>query len=94
MYISTFFLPRHYMEISGQLHTTASLRPEERAPGNHWRGGWVEPRAGQDDVKKILDPTGTRTPTLRSSSSYSSIFEPNLTFEWLALLLRICEVPC
>jgi hypothetical protein len=36
--------------------------PGERAPGTHWIGGWVDPRAGLDDVEKILDPTGTRTP--------------------------------
>jgi hypothetical protein len=30
----------------------------------------VDPRAGLDDVEKILDPTGTRTPTPRSSSPY------------------------
>jgi hypothetical protein len=40
----------------------------ERAPSTHWIGGWVDPRAGLDDVEKILDPTGTRTPTPRSSS--------------------------
>jgi hypothetical protein len=34
----------------------------ERAPGTHWIGGWVDPRAGLDDVEKILDSTGTRTP--------------------------------
>jgi hypothetical protein len=32
--------------------------PGERAPGSHWIGGWVEPRAGLDEVEKILDPTG------------------------------------
>jgi hypothetical protein len=26
--------------------------PEERAPGTHWIGGWVNPRAGLDDVEK------------------------------------------
>jgi hypothetical protein len=26
--------------------------PGERAPGNHWIGGWVDPRAGVDDVEK------------------------------------------
>jgi hypothetical protein len=26
--------------------------PEERAPGTHWIGGWVDPVAGLDDVKK------------------------------------------
>jgi hypothetical protein len=40
--------------------------PGERSPGTHWIG-WVNPRAGLD-VEKILDPTGTRTPTPRSSS--------------------------
>jgi hypothetical protein len=37
--------------------------PGERAPGTHWIGGWVGPRVGIDEVEKILDPTGTRTPT-------------------------------
>jgi hypothetical protein len=26
--------------------------PEETAPGTHWIGGWVDPRAGLDDVEK------------------------------------------
>jgi hypothetical protein len=37
--------------------------PRVKAPSTHWIGGWVGPRAGLDDVEKILDPTGTRTPT-------------------------------
>jgi hypothetical protein len=40
----------------------------ERDPGTHWIGGWVDPKAGLDDVVKILDPTGTGNPTPRSSS--------------------------
>jgi hypothetical protein len=39
--------------------------PGERAPCTHRIGCWVDPRAGLDDVEKILDPTGTRTPTPR-----------------------------
>jgi hypothetical protein len=35
--------------------------PGERVPGTHWIGGWVDPRAGLDDVEKILDLTGNRT---------------------------------
>jgi hypothetical protein len=42
--------------------------PGERAPGTLWIVGWVGPRAGLDDVEKILYPTGTPTPTPRSSS--------------------------
>jgi hypothetical protein len=30
----------------------------ERAPGTHWIGGEVDPRAGLDDVEKILDLIG------------------------------------
>jgi hypothetical protein len=41
--------------------------PGERDPGTHRIGGWVDLRAGLD-VEKILDPTGTRIPTPRSSS--------------------------
>jgi hypothetical protein len=41
----------------------------ESTPYTHWIGGWVGPRTGLGDVKKrkILDPTGTRTPTPLSS---------------------------
>jgi hypothetical protein len=28
------------------------LSPGERAPGTHWIGGWVDPRAGLDNVEK------------------------------------------
>jgi hypothetical protein len=36
----------------GQLHAPAALLPGERAPGIHWIGGWLGPRAGLDDMKK------------------------------------------
>jgi hypothetical protein len=26
--------------------------PEERAPGTHWIGGWVDPRASLDEIEK------------------------------------------
>jgi hypothetical protein len=38
--------------VSGQFHIPAALLPWERAPATHWRGGWVNPRAGLDDVEK------------------------------------------
>jgi hypothetical protein len=38
--------------MSGQLHAPAALPPGERAPGTHWIGGWVDPRADLDDVEK------------------------------------------
>jgi hypothetical protein len=39
------------LEVSGQLHTPAAL-PPGRISGTHWIGGWVDPIAGLDDVKK------------------------------------------
>jgi hypothetical protein len=32
--------------------------PGERAPSTHWLGGWLDPRAGLDDVekRKLLTP--------------------------------------
>jgi hypothetical protein len=44
------------------------FNPGERIPGTHWIGHWVDPRVGLHDVEKILDPTGTGTPTPWSSS--------------------------
>jgi hypothetical protein len=39
--------------------TIRSLHPRERAPGTHWTGGCVDPRAGLDAVKrKISCPCG------------------------------------
>jgi hypothetical protein len=32
------------------------FNPGERALSANWIGGWVGPRAGLDDVEKILDP--------------------------------------
>jgi hypothetical protein len=32
--------------------TPLPLYPRERAPGTHFMGGWVDPRAGLDDMEK------------------------------------------
>jgi hypothetical protein len=32
--------------------TPLPLYPRERAPGTHFIGGWVDPRAGLDDMEK------------------------------------------
>jgi hypothetical protein len=37
----------------------SASRPGRFTPGTHWIGGWVGPRAGLDNVKKILDSIGT-----------------------------------
>jgi hypothetical protein len=40
------------MDVSGQLHALGRFTPRERAPGTHWIGGWVGPRAGLDYEEK------------------------------------------
>jgi hypothetical protein len=44
------------MKVSGQLYAPSCFIPRERAPGPHWIGGWVSPRAVLDTVvkRKIL----------------------------------------
>jgi hypothetical protein len=50
--------------------TTRPLYPQERAPGTHWIGGWVGPRAVLDAVvrRKIPSPhqeSNPRTPIVQ-----------------------------
>jgi hypothetical protein len=40
-------------------YTPRLLYSRERDPGTHWIGSLVDPTAGLDDKKKILDLTGT-----------------------------------
>jgi len=39
------------MEVSGQLHGPAAL-PPGKSHSTPWKGGWVGPRAGMDEVAK------------------------------------------
>jgi hypothetical protein len=60
------------MEVSGQLHAPAALPPRERAPGTHWIGGWVGPRAVLDiAVVKRKIPS-----TRRESNPRTPIVQP------------------
>jgi hypothetical protein len=48
--------------------------PGERATGTHWVGGWVDPRAGLDDVEKrkfLILPGLELRPLDRSARSQS-----------------------
>jgi hypothetical protein len=47
----------HFLDlgtIGGEWSTSRPCRftPRERAPGTHWTGGWVDLRAGLDDLEK------------------------------------------
>jgi hypothetical protein len=52
------------MEMSGQLHAPAALRPRETAPRTHCIGGCVGPRAGLDVMEtwKISGPCRESNP--------------------------------
>jgi hypothetical protein len=39
--------------MSGQLHAPANLTPRKEPPVIHWIGGWLNPRAGLDDMEKL-----------------------------------------
>jgi hypothetical protein len=48
----------------------------ERAPATHWIGGWVDPRAGLDDVEKwkFLPPPGLELRTLGGLARSQSLY--------------------
>jgi hypothetical protein len=50
--------------------------PKERAPGTHWRGGWVGPRAGLDDVenRKFLTLSGLEFRSLGRPARSQSLY--------------------
>jgi hypothetical protein len=50
--------------------------PGERVPATHWIGGWVEPRAGQNDMKmwKFLTPPGLELRPLGRPASSQSLY--------------------
>jgi hypothetical protein len=67
--------PRHWMG------WVVSFTPTERAPGTHWIGGWVGPRAVLDMVVKRKIPSPSRNsdrpariPALYQLSYHGSIF--------------------
>jgi hypothetical protein len=59
--------------------TPLPLYPRGIAPGTHWRGGWVDLRAGLDAVEKRipLATVGSRTP---DSSTVQSVARQCTTF--------------
>jgi hypothetical protein len=45
------------MEVSGQLHSPATLPPGKEPLGTHWVGGWMGPSAGLEMVVKRKIPS-------------------------------------
>jgi hypothetical protein len=62
--------------VSGRLHAPAALPPGKRAPASNWIEGWVDPRAGLDDVEKrnFLTLPGLEMPPLGRPSPSQSLY--------------------
>jgi hypothetical protein len=58
------------VEVRGQLHAQAAVPLGKEPPGTQWTGSWMGPHrwVWTYGEVKILDPTGNRTLTPRSSS--------------------------
>jgi hypothetical protein len=72
--------------------TLLRFTPGERVPGTHWRGGWVDPRAGLDDVekRKIVPLSGLELQPLCCLAAIPTA--PSL-LRWnkCRILIEICE---
>jgi hypothetical protein len=56
-----------YLRIYWSVSRPGRFAPGERAPGTHWIGGWVDPRAGLDDLadRKFMTLPGLELRPLR-----------------------------
>jgi hypothetical protein len=80
MYRPTFSWPPHWLGVSGQFHAPGSFNPGERAPGTHWIDGWMDRRAGLDDMKwKFLTLQGLELRPLGrpASSQFLMLWQGN-----------------
>jgi hypothetical protein len=66
-----------------------SFTPEERAPGTHWIGCWMDPRAGLDDVekRKFLTLLGLELRTLGRPACSQSLYRLRYPGSKLSLCL-------
>jgi hypothetical protein len=66
-YSSYSFLTSALDRVSGQRYASAAVYPGKMAPGTHWIGGWVGPRAGLDTEArgKIFESAGDQTPVVQ-----------------------------
>jgi hypothetical protein len=76
MYRSTFFLASALVQGERSASRQGRYTPGETAPGTHWIGGWVGPRAGLDTVvkKKFLTLLGLELRPLGRPARSQSLF--------------------
>jgi hypothetical protein len=87
MYKTMFSWPRHYLEVSGQLHALAALSPRKNT---HWIWGWVGPRAGMDDMEKwkFLPPSGSEIRPLGRPSHSQSLYRLSYPGSFISVSYR------
>jgi hypothetical protein len=91
----------HFLDLGISLGEWSASSPfrfyhRERARGTHFIGGWVDPRAGLDDMDKstLFYPTGTRTPVppgppARSQSLYRLIYLGSYTYQYEGINVKL-----
>jgi hypothetical protein len=64
------------MEVSGQFHAPAALPAGKEPPSTHWIRGWLDLRAGLDDMEKwkFLVPPGLQLRPLGRQASSQSLY--------------------
>jgi hypothetical protein len=76
-YRATFSWLRHCLKVSDQFHVPAIL-PPGKAVGTHWVGGWVDPRAGLDDMEKRKFPKEMISRYVRAVYMVSHLLKHNI----------------
>jgi hypothetical protein len=77
-----------------------SIIPRERAPGTHWIGAWVGPRAGMDEMEKtkffILPGLELRLlgRPARSQSLYRLRYPGSYLYKYIYIYIYICGYVC
>jgi hypothetical protein len=76
MYRSTFFLTSALVGGGWSASRRGRFIPGERTPGTHWIGGWVNPRAGLNDLekRKFLTLSGLELRPLRRPVRRQSLY--------------------
>jgi hypothetical protein len=87
------FLTSALVGVSGQLHSRP-LYPGERAPGNHWIGGWVDPRADLDYVekRKFLTLPGLELQPLGRPANSQSLYRLCILAPWIGRVTGFSEL--
>jgi hypothetical protein len=89
MYRSTFSWPRHWLEVTGQLHAPSALPPGKSLWYPFVIGGWVDPRAGLDNMGRIRSIEKTQWPQLWVN--YNTVAHSHLTLNWASAFVQSSE---